>query len=206
MKIYLWSLLLSLSLGAIEIPLDGSVYAYNTNHFYIDISSLEVGDTINIQISYSYYYYYFDYCILKYRSSDYHDDDEFLKKFETLDNDNYRYDSDSYKSYYDFYYSLTKNSSMYSYILLKMSLDYDTYVTIYVNKPKDNSWVIWLIIIIIIIVIGIIILVICLKRKKTAKALADSSHQPGVNYNQPPVNAYQPPVYEPQPPQYVQPS
>ena len=204
MKIYLWSLLLSLSLGAIEIPLDGSVYAYNTNHFYIDISSLEVGDTINIQISYSYYYYYFDYCILKYRSSNYNDKAEYLEEFETLDNDNYRYDPDSNNAHYDFYYSLTKNSSIYSYILLKMSLDYDTYLNIYVNKPKDNSWVIWLVIIIIIIAIGIIILIICLKRKKAAKAIADSSHQPAAKDNQPPVNAYQPPIYEPQPPQYVQ--
>ena len=77
-------------------------YAYSTKHFYIDISSLEVGDTINLQISYSYYFYYFDYCILKYRSSDYNDEAGYLEEFETLDNDNYRYDPDSNNAHYDF--------------------------------------------------------------------------------------------------------
>ena len=204
MKIYLWSLLLSLSLGATEIPLHGSVSGYSLDYFYLDISSLEVGDTIKLHISYSYNNYYFDCIALQYRNSDYYDYYEFLKEFEILDQDSCTYDSDS--TYYDSYFSLTKNSNMYSYILLKISTNYLIPVTIYYNK-FDYTWVVWLVIIVTIIVICIIIFVILyLKRKKAAKALADSSHQPGVNYNQPPANAYQPPVYEPQPPQYVQPS
>ena len=196
MKIYLWSLLLSLSLGAIEIPLHGSVTTYGVDYFYIDIKSLKYGETINLQVS---YYKYFDYCKLEYRRSNSYDDDEYLEEFDILSYQSYTLDSDNSVYYYSF-----PKDSYYNYILLKMSLYYPTSVTIYYNKP-NYTWVIWLVIIIIII-IGIIILIICLKRKKDAKALADSSHQPTVNDNQPPVNAYQPPVYEPQPPQYVQPS
>ena len=198
MKIYLWSLLLSLSLGAIEIPLHGSVSAYNTNFFYIDTTSLKSEETINIQVSYDSYN---NYCSLEYKRSNYYDDAEYSDEFERIDYSSYS--SDSYNI--DYYYSLSKDS-FYNYILLKLTTYYyfEVPVTIYYNKP-NYTWVIWLVIIIIIIIICIIIFVfLYLKRKKTAKALADSSHQPTVNDNQPPVNAYQPPVYEPQPPQDIQ--
>ena len=198
MKIYLWSLLLSLSLGAIEIPLDGSVSAYSDDYFYIDITSLKFRETIKLQITFSNFFDSTKYCELEYRSSDYYDDDEFLKEFDTIKYDNYD------QGFFDdeFNFNLSQDN-YYKYILLKPKLDYREKVTIYYNK--SNSWVIWLVMILFTI-FGIIILAACWKSKKTAKALAYSSHQPAVNYNQPPVNAYQPPVYGTQPQQYVQPS
>ena len=198
MKIYLWSLLLSLYLGAWEIPLHGSVYASSDDYFYIDITSLKYGETIKLEITFSHFFDTSNYCVLEYRSSDYYDDDEFLKEFDTIKDDNY----DKGFFDYDFNFNLSKDN-YYKYILLKPKLDYREKVTIYYNK--SNSWVIWLVMILFTI-FGIIILAACWKSKKTAKALAYSSHQPAVNYNQQPVNAYQPPVYGTQPPQYVQPS
>ena len=199
MKIYLWSLLLSLSLGAYEIPLHGSVTKYSTNYFYIDITSLKYGETIKLEITFSYSVYTSNYCELEYRISDYYDDDEFLKEFNTIKDDNYTHGIFNY----DFNFNLSKDN-YYKYILLKPKLDYANHVTIYYNE-SNSTWAIWLVMILFTI-FGIIILVACWKRKKTAKALAYSSHQPAVNYNQPPVNAYQPPVYGTQPQQYVQPS
>ncbi len=198
MKIYLWSLLLSLYLGAWEIPLHVSVYASSDDYFYIDITSLKYGETIKLEITFSHFFDTSNYCVLEYRSSDYYDDDEFLKEFDTIKDDNY----DKGFFDYDFNFNLSKDN-YYKYILLKPKLDYREKVTIYYNK--SNSWVIWLVMILFTI-FGIIILAACWKSKKTAKALAYSSHQPAVNYNQQPVNAYQPPVYGTQPPQYVQPS
>ena len=199
MKIYLWSLLLSLSLGAIEIPLHGSVTEYSTNYFYIDTTSLKYGETIKLEITFSHFFDTSNYCVLEYRSSDYYDDDEFLKEFDTIKDDNY----DKGFFSYDFNFNLSKDN-YYKYILLKPKLDSSNNVNIYYNK-SNYTWVIWLVMILFTI-FGIIILAACWKSKKTAKALAYSSHQPAVNYNQPPVNAYQPPVYGPQPQQYVQPS
>ena len=199
MKIYLWSLLLSLSLEAIEIPLHGSVYEYSTNYFYIDTTSLKYRETIKLEITFSSFFDTSNYCELEYRSSDYYDDDEFLKEFDTIKDDHY--DKGFFE--YDFNFNLSKDN-YYKYILLKPKLNDSRSVNIYYNK-SNYTWVIWLVMILFTI-IGITILVACWKSKKTAKALADSSHQPAVNYNQPPVNVYQPPVYGTQPPQYVQPS
>ena len=204
MKIYLWSLLLSLSLGAIEIPLYGSASGYGDSHFYLDISSLEVGETINLQVVFIYSHYSYDFQ-LEYKNSNSYSESDFLYGFQTLDPESYTYEYYDYFNYnYTYYFSLTKNSRMYSFLLLKTNLNIYNRVTIYHIKNKDYSWVIWLVIGIIIIICITIFVILYLKRKKEAKALPGSSHQPAANDNQPPVNAYQPPVYEPQPPQYVQ--
>ena len=219
MKIYLFPLLLGLALDIVinEIPLGGSVCEPSNEYFYINISSLTIDETIKLKVSFRCDSSGGGNFELKYRRSNYYDEAEFSKVFIKLNY--YDYTKDPFDLFpniwdYDFYFSLSKDSYSYDYILLKTKLEYPVYVTFYYDVSNDVSnlsnytWII--LIILLLIAIEIVILVICIIicARKKSKTIPGVIIQPAVNYNQPPVNAYQPPVHqsEPQQMQHVQPS
>ena len=190
MKIYLFPFLLGLAfLETIEIPLYGSNLGFGSDYFYLDVSSLKDGETINLHVYYYYFYDYYD-AQLEHKSSDSYSDDDFSDGFTTLYP--YNYTNDSYKEEYDFYFSLTNYSNIYSYLLLKTNLGRHKVVHISHIKPKapkaNYSWVIWLVSGIITAICLIVFIILFLIKITTANEVSGISHQPAVNAYKPPVD------------------
>ena len=205
MRIYLLLLLLGLSLGANQILTYGSSQGYAGTYFYLDISSLKYGDSINIQVTF--YGYSSESCWLYYKGSSTHSDSDFSSGFSSTyysshtTSSSYYYDSYysySYDYKHSFYFSLKKNSYD-NYLLLKVDKDNRYYVYIYHNR-YNYIWVVWLVIGI--AFVCLLIFFICfMKRRRAAQLALESQVAPLTTpVYQPPVNAYQ------QPQAYVQPA
>jgi hypothetical protein len=208
MKIYLLLLLLGLSLGAYRIPTFGSNQGYANSYFYLDVSSIKYGESINIQVTF--YGYSSENCWLYYKGSSSYSDSEFTSGFSSTSSNthsvtsSYYYDSYYYYTYeykHSFYFTVTKTST-YNYLLLKVDKDSRYYVYIYHNR-YNYLWIIWLVIGIVFVCL-LIFLICFIKRRRAAQlALESQVSTLATPVYQPPVNAYQP---QPQPQQYVQPA
>jgi hypothetical protein len=207
MKIYLLLLLLGLSLGAYRIPTFGSNQGYAGSYFYLDVSSIKYGESINIQVTF--YGYSSENCWLYYKGSSSYSDSEFTSGFSYTSSNTHSVTSsyyyDSYYSYsyehkHSFYFTVTKTT--YNYLLLKVDKDSRYYVYIYHNR-YNYLWVIWLVIGIVFVCL-LIFLICFIKRRRAAQlALESQVSTLATPVYQPPVNAYQP---QPQPQQYAQPA
>lgn len=205
MRIYLLLLLLGLSLGAYRIPTFGSNSGYAGSYFYLDVSSIKYGESINIQVTF--YGYSSESCWLYYKGSSSYYDSDFTSGFSSISSNSHSVTSsyyyDSYYSYsyehkHSFYFTVTKDT--YDYLLLKVDKDSRYYVYIYHNR-YNYLWIIWLVIGI--VFVCLLIFFICfIKRRRAAQlALESQVSTLATPVYQPPVNAYQP-----QPQQYVQPA
>ena len=210
MKIYLLLLLLGLSLGAYRIPTFGSNQGYANSYFYLDVSSIKYGESINIQVTF--YGNPSESCWLYYKGSSTHYDSDFTSGsgFSSASSNSHTVTSsyyyDSYYSYsyeykHSFYFTIRKITN-YDYLLLKVDKDSRYYVFIYHNR-YSYLWILWLVIGIVFVCL-LIFLICFIKRRRAAQlALESQVSTLATPVYQPPVNAYQP---QPQPQQYAQPA
>ena len=196
MKIYLLLLLLGLSLGADRIPTYGYNSGYAGSDFYLDVSSINKGESINIQVTFNgnpsedcWLYYKGSFSLSDFQFA-------FLDEFSCTSSNSHSVTSYSYGHKHSFYFTVTKTSAYY-YLLLKVNINSKYYVYIYHNR-YSYSWIIWLIIGI--VFVCLLIFFICFIKRRRAAQLALESQVSTLA-----TPAYQPPVdaCQPQPQQYV---